>query len=216
MMANPTINKLASYIQQKTGLLNDRSCDSGYSSVINDDSLMERKLSDPIEEEVDIRQLIYQVKRHEFEERPKFRLTFIVKRSDTSIFFKFGNKRAELTFNSLSNKIAEFKPLKIELSFKMSNEMNDFNALNVSKLFLRLGNSFINANQMIEIYVRHSENLITGMSMSFLKSLCAEHPLTLRFNFHEKLSLMSEIKNDNSVKLSDFWLITGGTSGKHL
>jgi succinylglutamate desuccinylase len=92
-----------------------------------------------------------------------------MKRNDILIFHKFGNKRSEITFNGLAKLITDSKPSKIELSFKMSSEQSDFNSLNVSKLFVRLGNLLINAEQTIEIHVHNLNNLISGMAMGFLK-----------------------------------------------
>lgn len=170
MMTHSTINKLAAYIRHKTGLSSENCCDSGYSSVI------ERKLSNPIEKEdantsIDISQLLYRVLTNQNGEeiRCKFRVTFIMKRNDILIFHKFGNKRSEITFNGLAKLITDSKPSKIELSFKMSSEQSDFNSLNVSKLFVRLGNLLINAEQTIEIHVHNLNNLISGMAMGFLK-----------------------------------------------
>ncbi|KAI6191861.1 Fatty acid synthase [Aphelenchoides bicaudatus] len=151
LMTHSTVNKLTAYIRQKTGLLTktNNPYDSGYSSVLNDDSSNERKNSD---QQIDKTQLMYRILRNneKVEERFKFRVAFNVKRNDISIFFRHGNKRSELTFNALSTRIAELKPNQIELSFKMPNELVDLNQTSVSKLFLKLGNALINSNQIIE------------------------------------------------------------------
>jgi hypothetical protein len=218
LLSHSTINKLAAYIRQKTGVLTTPEStqnydSSGYSSVLNEDSSVEHKNSDSTEQPIDLQQLIYNVwNKQQEDERCKFRVVFVVKRHDTSIFYRFGNKRSELSFNALSNKFAEVKSDKVELSFKMANELTEFNQMNISKLFLKLGNALINCGQIIEIHVKAAENLITGMAMSFLKSLCAEHPATLRFFFHEQLQLIEKEEHEERRVISSVWLITGGTS----
>jgi acyl carrier protein len=207
IIANPTINKLAVYIRKKLGLYTPdqtQNCDSGYASVINDDCLTERKLSD---EAVEISQLIYEVEKlDEYTIRPKFRLMFVLRHNDISIYHKYGSRRLELTFSGLNKKLLEIKPEQVEFSFKMS----DFNSLGVSKLFVKLGNILIDVNQQVEIYVRKMNNLISEMAIAFLKTLCAEHPSLLSIKFYDKLRLISEenlIRKEN--ELSNCWLITG-------
>lgn len=175
----------------------------------------EHKLSAEQRVTTDTSQLIYQVLKNPDTERCQFRLLFVLKTSGIFIFHRFAQKRFELTtFNSLLKRLVDTRPSKIELSFKMQNEETDFNSTAMSTLFIRLGNTLISINQPIELHVRDTKNLICGMAMSFLKSLCAEHPSVLRFCFHERLRLIGKTAEERSRRLmSKCWIITGGTSG---